>query len=50
MGHEGVCAFRFLMDNYHKPWRGVLSNPNPNPSPDPSPNPNPDLTLTLTLP
>ena len=22
-GHEGVCAFRFLMDNYHRPWRGV---------------------------
>ena len=18
-----MCAFRFLMDNYHRPWRGV---------------------------
>ena len=22
-GHEGVCAFRFLIDNYQRPWRGV---------------------------
>ena len=22
-GHEGVCAFRFLMDNYDRPWHGV---------------------------
>ena len=23
-GHEGVCAFRFLMDNYDRPWHGVF--------------------------
>jgi hypothetical protein len=22
-GHEGVCAFRFLLDNYEAPWEGV---------------------------
>ena len=22
-GHEGVCTFRFLMDNYNRPWTGV---------------------------
>ena len=22
-GHEGVCAFRFLMDNYDRSWHGV---------------------------
>ena len=22
-GHEGVCAFRFLLDNYHQPWGHV---------------------------
>ena len=22
-GHEGVCAYRFLIDNYDKPWDGV---------------------------
>ncbi len=23
-GHEGVCAFRFLLDNYERPWRNVF--------------------------
>ena len=23
-GHEGVCAYRFLIDNYEKPWDGVF--------------------------
>ena len=23
-GHEGVCAFRFLLDNYDRPWRNVF--------------------------
>ena len=23
-GHEGVCAFRFLLDNYEKPWQHVF--------------------------
>ena len=23
-GHEGVCAFRFLVDNYDRPWRNVF--------------------------
>lgn len=23
-GHEGVCAFRFLLDNYDTPWKGVF--------------------------
>ena len=23
-GHEGVCVFRFLIENYHKPWQNVF--------------------------
>lgn len=23
-GHEGVCAYRFLLDQYDKPWEGVF--------------------------